>query len=96
MSDNAVRKMQDFGQSIWLDVLSRGLIESGTLQGLIENDGVRGVTSNPSIFEKAIAGSDDYNDAIAELARRGLGPTEIYETLAVEDIRRHRSLPADL
>lgn len=87
MSDNPVMKLQDFGQSIWLDFLRRQLIESGELQGLIDNDGVRGVTSNPSIFEKAIAGSGDYDDAIAKLAAEGLGADEIYERLAVEDIQ---------
>ncbi|MGI5818410.1 MAG: transaldolase [Armatimonadota bacterium] len=92
MSDNPVAKLQDFGQSVWLDVLGRGLIESGELQGLIENDGVRGVTSNPAIFEKSIAGTDDYDEAIAELAGRGLGAEEIYETLAVEDIQRATDL----
>ncbi|MFO8078740.1 MAG: transaldolase [Armatimonadota bacterium] len=87
MSDNPVMKLQDFGQSIWLDFLRRQLIESGELQGLIDNDGVRGVTSNPSIFEKAIAGSGDYDDAIRELAEEGHGADEIYERLAVEDIQ---------
>ncbi len=92
MSDNRVLRLQSFGQSIWLDFLRRRLIESGELQDLIDNDGVRGVTSNPSIFEKAIAGSGDYDDAIAELASEGLGADEIYEQLAVEDIQRGTDL----
>ncbi len=92
MSDNPVLKLQDFGQSMWLDFLRRGLIESGELQSLIDDDGVRGVTSNPSILEKAIAGTDDYEDAIAELAGSGMGAEEIYETLAVEDIQRGTDL----
>jgi transaldolase len=92
MSDNPVMKLQHFGQSIWLDFLRRQLIDSGELQGLIEEDGVRGVTSNPSIFEKAIAGSGDYDDAIAELAVKGLGADDIYERLAIEDIQRGTDL----
>lgn len=92
MSDNAVLRLQDFGQSIWLDFLRRKLIESGDLEEMIEKDGVRGVTSNPAIFEKAIAGSGDYDDAIAELAGEGLGADEIYERLAVEDIQRGTDL----
>ncbi|MBD3293504.1 MAG: transaldolase [Armatimonadia bacterium] len=92
MSDNPVLKMQDYGQSMWLDFLRRGIIDSGELQEMIDNDGVRGVTSNPSIFEKAIAGSGDYEDAIAELAAEGLEPGDIYERLAVEDIQRGTDL----
>ncbi|MEA3401975.1 MAG: transaldolase [Armatimonadota bacterium] len=87
MADNPLLKLQKYGQSIWLDFLRRGLITSGELQRLIEEDGIRGVTSNPAIFEKAIAQTDDYEGAIAELAQQGKRAQEIYETLTVEDIQ---------
>ena len=67
MSKNPLLQLQAFGQSIWLDFLRRGMMASGELQQLIEEDGLRGVTANPSIFEKAIAGSHDYDDAVRAL-----------------------------
>jgi transaldolase/glucose-6-phosphate isomerase len=73
------------GQSIWLDYIRRHLIESGELQRLIDEDGVTGVTSNPAIFEKAIAGSHDYDEVIMRMA--GQKPEDIYNVLSVEDIR---------
>jgi transaldolase len=92
MKDNPLLKLRSFGQSIWLDYIRRRMLVSGELGRLIEEDGLAGVTSNPSIFEKAIAESDDYDDAIRSLARAGKNAGEIYEELAVEDIR----LTADL
>jgi transaldolase len=92
MADNPVLKLQDFGQSIWLDFLRRGLIESGGLQELIDNDGIRGITSNPAIFKKAIVDTDDYDAAIADLAGEGLSPTEMYERIAVQDIQNATDL----
>jgi transaldolase/glucose-6-phosphate isomerase len=88
MQDNALVKLHSFGQSIWLDYLRRGLLTSGELQQLIDKDGLRGMTSNPSIFEKAIAGSHDYDEAIAVLALEGKAVDEIYQTLTVEDVQR--------
>lgn len=79
------------GQAIWFDFIQRTLISSGELQRLID-DGVRGVTSNPTIFEKAIAGSHDYDDALRWLAKQGKSTDEIYEGLVLRDI----SLTADL
>ncbi len=73
--ENPLRALQIFGQSVWLDYIRRSLITSGELQRLIDEDGLRGVTSNPSIFEKAIAGSSDYDDAL-ESARRALARCE--------------------
>ena len=84
--DNAVQGVRRLGQSIWYDDISRGLIESGELQRLIDL-GVSGLTSNPTIFERAIAGSADYDDALLALAREGKSADEIYEALAIEDIR---------
>ncbi len=85
---NPLKALEQLGQSIWLDYIRRSLITSGELKQLIEEDGLRGVTSNPSIFEKAIAGSTDYSDALAELyAEKGLDPNTIYERLAIPDIQ---------
>ena len=75
------------GQSIWYDNIRRSLIDSGELARMVE-DGLRGVTSNPTIFEQAISGSDDYTDAIAALRRDGVtDPKELYERLAIRDIQ---------
>lgn len=84
---NPLKKLSDFGQAPWLDDIRRGLIESGELDKLIEEDGLRGITSNPSIFEKAIADSDEYDGAIRELAQAGKDTEEIYFELATTDIR---------
>jgi transaldolase/glucose-6-phosphate isomerase len=76
------------GQSPWLDYIRRSLLTHGDLKRMVERDGITGVTINPTIFEKAIAGSHDYDDAIRELLRETphLSPAEIYERLAVEDV----------
>ena len=87
MNKNPLLELESLGQSIWIDFIRRGMISSGQLQRLIDEDGVRGVTSNPSIFEKAIAGSHDYDRAIAELALQGRGPEEIYDALTVRDVQ---------
>jgi transaldolase/glucose-6-phosphate isomerase len=75
------------GTSAWLDQIRRSLIEGGELQRLIDEYSLRGVTSNPSIFEKAILGSDDYDDELVEMARQGLGPQAIYENIAIRDVQ---------
>ncbi|HWP49658.1 MAG TPA: transaldolase [Candidatus Limnocylindrales bacterium] len=87
MALNPLIELQIFGQSVWYDNLSRGLITSGELRKKIEEDGLRGVTSNPAIFEKAITGSTEYDEALKELARQGKSPEEIYEELVVQDIQ---------
>lgn len=79
-------KLLKLGQSIWLDNISRSLIKSGELKSLIEK-GVRGVTSNPTIFEKAILGSNDYDEAIQKLIAKELTSEEILEELMVQDIK---------
>jgi transaldolase/glucose-6-phosphate isomerase len=85
---NPIQKLQDHGQAVWLDFLARNFIAKGDLKALIEQDGVRGVTSNPSIFEKAIGGSDEYDQAIAALLRtRDRNIVDLYEALAIEDIQ---------
>jgi transaldolase/glucose-6-phosphate isomerase len=87
MKDNPLVKIQDFGQGVWLDFLRRKMITSGELQELIEEDGLRGMTSNPSIFDKVITGSHDYDDDIRALALAGKDIQEIYEILTVKDIQ---------
>ena len=92
MSNNPLLEIQKFGQSIWLDYIRRGMLNSRELERLIQEDGLRGVTVNPSILEKAIGGSHDYDEAIEELARQDMAEAEIYETLAVEDVQRAADL----
>ncbi len=86
MSMTTLQKTRELGQSIWYDNIRRGLITSGELQALIDQ-GVVGITSNPSIFEKAISASRDYDLALRELVATGMGTAEIYEALAIDDIR---------
>ncbi len=88
ISPSPLQRVYALGQSIWYDNIRRGLITSGELQRLIDEDAVVGVTSNPTIFEKAIDGSADYDTAIRTLVDRGTtDPTQVFETLAVEDIQ---------
>src|SRR5262245_26718903 len=75
------------GTSVWLDQLRRGMIESGELARMVEEDSLRGVTSNPAIFEKAILGSPDYDEDLAAAAREGLSAREVYRRLAVRDVQ---------
>lgn len=85
---NPLLQLQTFGQSIWLDYVRRDLITSGQLDELITNDGLRGITSNPAIFEKAIDGSDLYDLAIHDMAADGKSAADIYDALTIEDIRQ--------
>jgi transaldolase / glucose-6-phosphate isomerase len=90
---NRLLELQKLGQSIWYDNIRRGLITSGALQKFIQEDGLRGVTSNPSIFAKAIGGSTDYDDALRALvSERDLDAKSLYEQLALDDIRRAADL----
>ena len=84
---NPLVELHKFGHSFWYDNIHRRMLVSGQLKRMIEEDGLRGMTSNPTIFEKAIAGSTDYDDAIRQLVGRGLAVPEIYEALAVADIQ---------
>ena len=81
----AIHRLNDLGQSIWYDNIRRGIIESGELAQLIEQ-GVSGVTSNPTIFEKAINGSQDYDSQLKELVAAGKSVEEIYDALVLDDI----------
>ncbi|HLL44987.1 MAG TPA: transaldolase [Segetibacter sp.] len=87
MATNRVKQIHEFGQSIWLDFIERRLIQSGGLQKLIDEDGIRGVTSNPAIFEKAISGSSDYDEQIAELSRESKSNDQIFYAVAIDDIK---------
>ena len=85
---NPLRTLNEYGQSVWLDFVSRDLLKSGGLAKLIAEDGLRGVTSNPSIFEKAIGHGDDYDALIAQAEASGdLDPGALFEDLAVRDIQ---------
>jgi len=84
---NPLKALYRYGQSVWLDYIRRSLITSGELQRLIDEDGLRGVTSNPAIFEKAITGSNDYTHALKELEARNLDAKATYEALAIRDIQ---------
>jgi transaldolase len=86
MAPNSLRSIQNFGQSIWLDYIRRQMIVDGELKRLIERDGLRGVTSNPAIFEEVIAHSGDYDADIRAMSREGRSVEEIYETLTIKDI----------
>ena len=84
---NPLIRLNELGQSVWLDLLSRKLIRSGALAKLVQNDAVSGVTSNPAIFEKAMGETSDYDEDIRRLADGGKTATEIFRTLSVQDIQ---------
>ena len=83
---NPIQQLGQLGQSVWYDNMYRALIETGELQRLI-NSGITGLTSNPTIFEKAISSSDDYDESLVAHARRSSDPQDLFEALAIEDIR---------
>lgn len=85
---NPLRELKDQGQSVWLDFITRTFISDGRLERLITEDGLTGVTSNPTIFQKAIAGGPEYDGDIARLQRQGKPAPALFESLAVEDIQR--------
>lgn len=89
---NPLNKLREFGQSIWLDLLDREIMNSGKLQSLIESDDLRGLTSNPSIFEKAISGSSDYDADITKISKEKNDNSEIFFDMAISDIRRAADL----
>lgn len=87
MATNHLHEIEAQGQAVWIDNISRELIDDGKLRSLIEDDGISGVTSNPTIFEKAMGHSDRYDDAFAEAVREGLDARAIFFRLAETDIR---------
>ncbi len=84
---NTWKELEQYGQSLWYDNLSRNFISGGKIASMIEELGLRGITSNPSIFEKSISGSDEYDDDIEQGVREGLSTSEIYERLTTDDVR---------
>lgn len=80
-------RLTALGTSVWLDQIGKGLIESGELKRLVDEDSLRGVTSNPAIFENAILNSDDYDSVIAEGLQGGKSPMDIYKEIAVGDVK---------
>ena len=81
-----LKQIRSFGQSIWLDFLSRDLIESGGLHRLIDEDGISGVTTNPTIFEKAVSGGTAYDGAVASMAAEGKSAVDMYRRLTLRDV----------
>ena len=85
---NPLKELNEHGQSVWLDFVSRDLLKSGDLKKLIAADGLRGVTSNPSIFEKAIGHGDDYDEMIRTAQAAGdSDPAALFEELAIHEIQ---------
>ena len=84
---NRLHEIEALGQSIWIDNLNRDLLDDGKLKSLFEDDGLTGVTSNPTIFEKGMGHSDSYDDAFREVAAETDDPQEIFEQLALSDVR---------
>ena len=89
---NPTKQLHDLGQSIWLDNITRGMLDDGTLQRYIDEHHVTGLTSNPSIFDKAISGGSDYDDAIADLLANGKSGQDLFFELALQDLRRAADL----
>jgi len=87
MASHPLLDLKQYGQAVWLDNLSRPLIRSGELQRLVQEDGISGVTSNPAIFNKAMTGGTAYDEAMTALVQEGKATLEIYEALAIADIR---------
>ncbi|MEA3337332.1 MAG: transaldolase [Chloroflexota bacterium] len=89
---NPLVKLQEYGQSIWYDNIERRLLFNGELARMIAEEGVLGLTSNPTIFERAISGSDDYDQEILRLAQQGHNDEHIYEVLTIQDIQQAADL----
>jgi len=84
---STIQKLNQIGQSIWYDNIERNLLKDGTLEGMVSRGEIRGITSNPSIFNKAISQSDEYDEDIKSLTREGLSRENVYERLAISDIQ---------
>ncbi len=89
---NPIKSLLNFGQSVWLDYIRRDMLINGELKKLIKEDGLRGMTSNPAIFHKAIVSSADYDQAIKNLVKDSLQSAQIYEKLVVEDVQKAADL----
>jgi transaldolase/glucose-6-phosphate isomerase len=86
-AENPLKQLEHFGQAVWLDYIRRHLLTSAEFRRILDEDGLKGMTSNPTIFEKAIAGSTDYDDQLKELAPSNKSIDEIYDALSMQDIR---------
>src|SRR5258708_31204194 len=86
-AENRLKELEHLWQSVWLDYIRRHLLTSAEFRRMLDEDGLKGMTSNPTIFEKAIAGSTDYDDQLRELAPSGKSVDEIYEALSMTDIK---------
>lgn len=86
-NENPLIALDEAGTSVWLDYIRRKLVASGELQHMVDNDGLRGMTSNPTIFEKSISGSTDYDVQVKDLVQQGLEPLRIFQIIATDDIR---------
>ena len=86
-TQNPLRRLKDFGQSVWLDYIRRDLLPSPDFRRMIDEDGLDGMTSNPTIFDKAIEGAKDYDKELTELCAPGKSIDDIYEALTTEDIK---------
>ncbi|HEV8254680.1 MAG TPA: transaldolase family protein, partial [Vicinamibacteria bacterium] len=86
MTANPLKKLSELGQSVWYDYIRRDLYKGPELKRLIEEDGLSGMTSNPTIFQKAIAETDLYDEAVRRLSAEGRPPAALFEALAVEDV----------
>ena len=94
---NPLRQLEASGQAVWFDYIRRSLMTGGQLQRMVDQDGLRGVTANPAIFEKAITGSTDYTDALETLVRdHSLDGQAIYERLAIDDVQRAADIMASV
>ena len=92
MSDKPTKQLHDLGQSIWLDYITREILDDGTLEGYIRELSVTGLTSNPTIFDKAISGGHAYDDQMTELREKGLDPEPLFFELAISDLQRAADL----
>src|SRR5579875_1131699 len=84
---NPLLQLAEFGQSVWYDTIDRAQLQSGLFQQLLDEDGVVGVTANPTIFDKSISSGNAYDQQMNELIREGKSTNEIYEALIIQDIR---------
>jgi transaldolase/glucose-6-phosphate isomerase len=91
-----LKALTEAGVSVWLDQIRRSLVEGGELQRMVDEESLRGVTSNPSIFEKAVLGSNDYDDELVAGAHEDIDAKEIYERLAVRDLQGAADVLADV
>jgi transaldolase len=90
--NDRTKKLHDIGQSLWVDNITRTMLDDGTLERYIDEFNVTGLTSNPTIFDKAIGGGSAYDDQVAELTDRGLEGEELFFELAITDLRRAAEL----